>query len=797
MDFDNQKFSESDLVRLDDVLPEQLFVIPLKSRPIFPGILTPLMISMGRFSQIVDKTVGTDSFVALLLMKDDDMEDVHKTDLYEYGTMARVHKKINLPDGGINILINCLRRIKVKEFLSDAPSINIQVEYLGDKLPKKDVEIKALTRAILSQLKILSENNPLFTEEMKLTMVNVDDPGRIADFVASILNLEKKDYQYLIEETNVKARLETVLKFLEKEIDIVEVQKRIQGQINEKIENQQRDFFLQEQLKAIRKELGLDEREKNSEVRRLKEKLESLDLTEEARERVNEELEKLEYLEPQASDYAVIRNYLEIVAQLPWNQSTKDIRDINYAEDVLNKDHYGLDDVKQRILEFLAVRILKEDAQGSIICLVGPPGVGKTSLGKSMARALGREFYRLSLGGMRDEAEIKGHRRTYVGAMPGKILQGLKLAQSDNPVFMMDEIDKLGVSFQGDPASALLEVLDPEQNSQFRDNYLDLSFDISKILFITTANTLDTIPSVLLDRMEVIRLPGYLDDEKYEIFRRYLLPKQLKKHALKKQDLKLSKSIVMYIIDRYAREAGLRNLERQVEKLCRHRAYQKVRQSDYQKEIKADDLFALLGPERFVEDKAPHKKVPGLVTGLAWTQYGGATLNIEAISLNHEKPLISLTGQLGEVMKESANIAYSYVQMICEQLSGCRGFFDKKNIHLHIPAGATPKDGPSAGITMALALLSLATKEAVPRHIAMTGELTLTGEIFPIGGLKEKTLAARRNRIKTILFPRDNEKDLRDVPEHIKGKIEFVPVASFEEVLRICLPKVHKQWHSN
>ncbi len=778
------------LIPIDEVLPDHLFVIPLKSRPIYPGILTPLIISKGRFSEIVEKQVNNESYVCLLLMKDDEMDDVHKVDLYTHGTVARVLKKINLPDGGINLLISCLRRAKVKKFMSDAPDIIAQVEYLRDFLPVKDIEVKALTRAILGQLKVLSENNPLFSEEMKLTMVNVDEPGRIADFVASIINLEKREYQRLIETINVKTRLESVLKLLEREIQIAEVQKRIQSQINDKIESQQRDFYLHEQLKAIRKELGLDEREKNSEVRRLREKLEALNLPDEVREKVKEELEKLEYIEPQAGDYAVIRNYLELIVALPWNLSTPDSEDISYAERILNEDHFGLEDVKKRILEFLAVRILKKDAQGSIICMVGPPGVGKTSLGRSMAKAMGRKFFRISLGGMRDESEIKGHRRTYIGAMPGKIIQALKVTGSNNPVIMLDEIDKMGISFQGDPAAALLEVLDPEQNTSFRDNYLDLAFDISRVVFLTTANTLDHIPPVLLDRMEVIRIAGYLDHEKYEILHRYLLPKQLQRHGLDKKDIIISKPVALGIIDRYAREAGLRNLERSIEKICRKKAYHLVQKKEFSRKIVKEQLFDLLGPERFPEEKLLKKNPPGMIIGLAWTAYGGATLTIEAMALLDEKPGFVLTGQLGDVMKESANIAYSYAKGLLDRNQEYSSFLRKHSVHLHIPAGATPKDGPSAGITMALALISLATGKAVPASIAMTGELTLSGKVLPIGGLKEKIFAARRSHLKTIIFPLENEKDLQEISKDIKGNIRFVAADFFEEVLHEALPKV-------
>ena len=523
---------ESDLVSIDQVLPTKLYIIPIRYRPIFPGIITPLIISNGRFSDVIDTVIHDTRTIGLVLIKDDNKDEISAGDLYNFGTAAKILKRINLPDGGLNVLINSIKRFRIKRIISDEPYILADIEYLNDHVvDKKSIEFKATTREVLSKLKLLTDNNPLFTEEMKLTMLNVDEPGKIADFVTSILNIEKNEYQTILETLDVKKRLQKVLRLLHKEIEVLSVQKRIQGTINDKIDKQQRDFFLREQLKAIKNELGIEDDERSRDLKSLRKKMVELELEGEIGEKMEEEIGKLSMMDSTSSEYAVTRNYIDTVLSLPWNRKTVDSIDIAKAEKILNRDHYGLDDVKKRILEFLAVKKLKPDGKGSIICLVGPPGVGKTSLGKSIARSLNRTFFRVSLGGMRDEAEIKGHRRTYVGAMPGKIIQGLKICKYRNPVFMLDEIDKLGQSFQGDPSSALLEVLDPEQNVEFRDYYIDAPFNLSDVLFITTANTIDTIPQVLSDRMEIIRLSGYIANEKYEIARRYLLPKIGRAHV--------------------------------------------------------------------------------------------------------------------------------------------------------------------------------------------------------------------------------------------------------------------------
>lgn len=779
---------ESNLIAIDQVLPGQLYVIPIRFRPIFPGIVTPLIISQGRFSDTIEKVINSTRTIGLVLLRDDDADEIQFKDLYKYGTAAKILKKINLPDGGVNVLINSIKRFKIADPVSEKKHLIANVDYLDDEVIRKNIESKALTRAVLSQLKMLSDNNPLFTEEMKLTMVNVEEPGKIADFVTSLLNLEKKEYQQVLETINVKKRLEKVLQLLNKEMEVLSVQKKIQNQINEKIDKQQREFFLREQLKVIRSELGLDEDERSREVREMRRKAEELKLQGEVRDKIDEEIEKMAFVDPNSSEYALTRNYIETVLSLPWNKVTEDSADLERSEKVLNKDHFGLDDVKARILEFLAVRKLKPDAKGSIVCLVGPPGVGKTSLGKSIARSLDKKFFRTSLGGMRDEAEIKGHRRTYVGAMPGKIIQGLRICKSKNPVFMLDEIDKMGQSYQGDPASALLEVLDPEQNVEFRDHYLDMPFDLSNVFFITTANTLDTIPRVLADRMEIIRLSGYITEEKYEIGRRYLLPKQIEKHGLKKTDVKIDKKGFLYIINRWCREAGVRNLERQIERICRKTAMLKSKKKKLPAQNLTDkQIRDYLGPENFSDDELVKISKPGIVNGLAWTQYGGATLVIESIGIDSPKAggSLKLTGQLGDVMSESANIAFSYIQHVFSGDENTRKYMNDKLIHLHVPAGATPKDGPSAGVTMAASLYSLIANRTPKQRLAMTGELTLSGRVLPVGGIKEKIIAAKRAGIKEILLPVDNDKDLKEVPDYIKKGIKFHLVREIDEVLNI------------
>ncbi len=779
--------SDRQIIPADQILPNRLFIMPITGKPIFPGIFTPIMIQEEQDIEVIDKAMNGDSMIGLTLTRSPEEEepsDKYGLELHRIGTVAKIVKKINLPDGGYNIFISTLKRFKIKKFLSEEYPLSAAVEYLEDENDSSD-EVKALTRSLISEMKQLSEDNPLFSEEMRLNMVNIDHPGKVADFITSILNIQREEQQKILETIDVYKRMESVLMYIKKEQELLKIQKKIQQEINEKIEKSQREYFLKEELKKIKEELGMPTDSKSSEYMRFKEAIDKLDLEGEVKEQVQQELEKFSLMDPNSSEFIVTRNYLDTIISLPWQDPEPEDFQMEEAHKVLEKDHYGLEDVKNRILEYLAVRKLKQDTKGSILCLVGAPGVGKTSVGKSIARALGKEFFRFSVGGMRDEAEIKGHRRTYVGAMPGKILQGLKIVKTKDPVFMIDEIDKLGASYQGDPSSALLEVLDPEQNISFRDHYLDLPFDISNILFITTANTLDTIPRPLLDRMEVIRLSGYIEEEKIAIAKKYLIPKSLERAGLKKKHVRYNKSALSSIATNYAREAGVRNFEKNLDKVHRKIARKLILDEvETPVVLNADNIEEYLGQPIFRKEEVKKADSPGTALGLAWTNFGGDTLLIESVS-NPGKEGFRLTGQMGNVMQESANIAYTYIRHIADDFDINKEYFENNQIHLHIPEGATPKDGPSAGITMATSLLSLVRGKAIRKNVAMTGELSLVGKVLPIGGLKEKTIAARRNKIKTIIIPRANIKDLEEIPEHVKKGIEFKPVESMEEVIDI------------
>jgi ATP-dependent Lon protease len=781
---------ETDIVPIDMMLPNKIPIIPLNGKPIFPGIFTPLMLGSQDDIQTVDDAIQSDGMVGLVLVRGE-TEKPKASDLHSVGTVAKIVKRINLPDGSVNIFISTLKRFKIKKALSKEQPIMAAVEYVDDQGEGPD-EIKALTRALLSEMKQVSENNPLFSEEMRLNMINIDHPGKIADFIASILNIDKDEQQKILEMFDIRERMERVLMSIKREQELLKIQKRIQGEINEKVEKSQRDYFLREELKAIKVELGMPADAKGSDFQRFKEKLESFGFKGEVKELVDQELEKFSLMDPNSSEFIVTRNWLELVSSLPWKVETGRDFDMKAAKGILENDHYGLKDVKDRIIEYLAVHKLKKDARGSILCLVGPPGVGKTSVGKSIAKALDKEFFRFSVGGMRDEAEIKGHRRTYVGALPGKIIQGLKITKSRDPVFMIDEIDKMGTSYQGDPSSALLEVLDPEQNFSFRDHYLDLPFDVSNVFFIVTANTLDTIPSPLRDRMEIIQLAGYVDSEKLEIAKRYLIPKSLEKSGLKKARVKYTRDALAAIAEGYAREAGVRNFEKLLDRIHRKIALQVVTDSDEglearKFEVDKPSLDKYLGKPRFDFDEVKRATLPGMTVGLAWTNMGGDTLIIEAVE-NPGKEGFKLTGQMGAVMQESAGIAYTWVRHHAAEAYDIKAkYFEERQIHLHIPEGATPKDGPSAGVTMATALMSLVLGKQVKDRLAMTGELSLTGQVLPIGGLREKTVAAKRNKIREIIIPKSNEKDLEEIPEHVKKGITFYPVERMEEVLKIAL----------
>lgn len=793
-------------------IPNEIAIIPILNSPIFPGMIAPIILSEDKYTKELDQVLLTSGFVALNLIKFKEEyaehelteeafqnEVVSAKDIYRVGVLCKVVKKLKLPDGSVNILVHGVRRYQAVDIIEEKPVMLAKVEVF-EEVDEVDEELDAYTRSVINQVKKLSEINPYFNEEMKLAMLNSPSPGALADLVAFALSLDIPEAQDFIETLVVKKRFAKLLVYLKREKDVADIQKKINDEVNDKVNKYQREYFLREQLKVIRGELGMEEDEKARDLKKLREGIEEADLPEEALKAANEELERIETIPESSPEYHVSRTYLNWMVDLPWSKQTEDDVEIQSAKDILEIDHYGLEKPKERILEFLAVRKLKPNYDGTILCLAGPPGVGKTSLGKSIAKSLGRKFYRFSLGGMRDEAEIKGHRRTYVGAMPGKILQALKRVEVNNPVIMLDEIDKIGQSFQGDPASALLEVLDPEQNSTFIDNYLDISFDLSKVLFVATANNLATIPEPLLDRMEVIEVAGYTLEEKLAIASKWVIPKQIKKHGLTTKDFSINKAVLRKVIADYAREPGVRTLEQVIGKLCRKAALEKVSKGGDATKFspKPEQLEDLLGPQRFETELAQKKLKPGVVIGLAWTAYGGDILLVESIPLKGEG--FKLTGQVGKVMNESASLAYSFTKLLIQKELGLdksssddKDFLSSHEIHLHLPAGATPKDGPSAGITMALALYSLAYNKSVKAGLGMTGELSLTGRVLPIGGLKEKVLAAKRAGITTIIFPKQNEKDLKEVPERHRKGLKFFPVETFDEVLEIALGKKGKK----
>ncbi len=767
---------ENSIIPLDSILPPELFLIPIKSRPVFPGIITPLIVPSGKFAKAVEETVKGNSFLGLVLLKDEENEKETSENIYQYGVVAKILKKVNLPDNAVNILVNTIRRFKIESFVNKDPLV-ARVSYPEEEPGAPKNTTKAIMRTLLVMTRELAQNNPLFTEEMKLTMLNVNEPGKMADFVCSILNLEKEEYQSVIESNILKTRIEKVLLFLKKEIELVSIQREISDQIQDKIDKQQRQFFLREQLKAIQNELGIKDDKFEKKYEKFLERLKNLNADPEVIEEVTRELDKFSYADPNTGDYNVIRNYLDILESLPWEPAPVREIDLEKAKKTLDKDHYKLEDVKDRILEFLAVKKLKNDEKGTILLLVGPPGVGKTSIARSIAEAMGRKFFRFSVGGMRDEAEIKGHRRTYIGSMPGKIISALRITKERDCVILLDEIDKLSIGIQGDPASALLEVLDPEQNKNFRDHYLDLPFDISNVFFIATANTLDSISRILLDRMEIINLSGYITDEKVQIFQKYLWKKVLYKNGVTPYGIEFDKKAIVALIDSYSRESGVRGLEKVTDKLVRKIAIKIVRKESFPKIIQEKDLETFLGVPKFTDERMVRASVPGTALGLAWTSVGGATLLIEALFVKGKGGIL-LTGMLGKTMEESSNIALSYIKnfLYKEEL------FNNRMIHLHVPDGATPKDGPSAGITMASAILSLALNTKVKSGFGMTGELTLTGEVLAIGGLREKIVAAKRVGIHKIIYPKDNLQHLQEIPDYVKKGMYFFPVSRYEEV---------------
>ncbi|MBO5825216.1 MAG: endopeptidase La [Treponema sp.] len=791
-------FEDTFIIPTEKLLPNRLPIIPIQGHPFFPGIFTPLILSEKDDIQVIESATEDDEFIGLVLQQNE-VEHATVKDLHNVGVVARIIKKMNLPDGGVNLFISVIKRFKITKTLHKASPIVVGVEYLEDE-EADTFEVKALTRALISEMKELAEDNTLFTEEMRLNMINIDNPAKVADFITSILSIDKEEQQKILEITNVRHRMEQILVFIKKEQELLRVQKKVQMELNERIDKSQREYFLREELKAIQEELGENDSAMASDYKKFKTKIDEFNFEGEVKETAYNELEKFRILDSSSPEYTTSRNYLELITQLPWNQVATEEYNLEKATQILNNDHFGLDDVKKRIEEYLAVRKLKKDNKGSILLLVGPPGVGKTSIGKSIANAMNKSFYRFSVGGMHDESEIKGHRRTYIGSMPGKIIQGIKITKSSSPVFMIDEIDKMGVSHNGDPAAALLEVLDPEQNVSFRDTYLDLPFDISNIFFILTANTLDSIPGPLLDRAEIIHLSGYIDQEKLEIAKKYLIPKNAEKNGLKKNQVKYTKKALLRIAEEYAREAGVRNYEKNLDKIHRKIVTELIKESEIPVTetvvespllkkfvIDAPDLEKYLGKPIFDESNIKKASVPGTAIGLAWTSMGGDTLLIEATSFAGKGGLV-LTGQMGDVMKESCSIAFNWCKkFVIDRKIKKPDWFEKNTIHLHIPEGATPKDGPSAGITMITTFLSLLTNKVIKQNLAMTGEVSLTGQVLPIGGLREKTVAAKRNKIKTIIIPKANERDLEEIPQIVKDGITFIPVSHVSQVIQEAL----------
>jgi ATP-dependent Lon protease len=774
--------AQAQLVRANDVLPLEIHLLPVASRPFFPGQAVPLMMSAEHWASTMHAVAESDHKVlGVILVDSETSEEAAPANFRSVGTVCRVHR-VHQQDGHLQVLVECLQRFSIADWVSQEVPFRARVAYLPEPDGPPSSDIKAYAMAVINTIKELLPLNPLYVEELRMFLdrFGPDDPSHLADFAASLTTSTKEQLQEVLEILPLLQRMEKVLVLLNNELELARAQQKIRRTVEEKMHKQQREFFLREQLKAIQKELGIAKDDRTAEIDRFKERLEHLTLTEQAQKRVDEELTKMGMLETGSPEYAVTRNYLDWITLLPWGQHSQDILDLKRARRILDRDHYGLEDVKERILEFLAVGIHKGEIAGSIILLVGPPGVGKTSIGHSIADALGRRFYRFSVGGIRDEAEIKGHRRTYIGAMPGKFLQAMKDAGTANPVILLDEIDKIGASYHGDPASALLEVLDPEQNSDFLDHYLDLRFDLSKTLFVCTANQLDTIPGPLLDRMEVIKLSGYIAEEKLQIAKKYLLPRQIDRAGLGKNAVKLDSKALRALIEGYARDAGVRRLEKQLGKIVRKIAVRMLEGEQTPIRIEEEDLKSYLGSPVFRDERK--LSGPGVVTGLAWTSMGGATLSIEAARTHSFTRGFKLTGQLGDVMKESAEIAYGYLVSHATQFGADPAFFEKSFIHVHVPAGATPKDGPSAGITITSALLSLARNEPI-RRIAMTGEITLTGEVFPVGGIREKLIAARRAGIKEIILPADNAGDFEEVPEHIRKGLKVHFASRYEDVL--------------
>ncbi len=771
-------------------IPEDLPILPINESVLYPKMILPLMVSQEHLIQLIDAALLANKMIGIVAIKTKQVEEVKPEDLFEVGCAASILKMLKMPNNSLRLLIQGTSRIRLTEFTQREPYIRAKVAPLKDQ-GEKTTDTQALMVGVKGIFQKVVELAPNLPAELAIMALNIEEPGALADLIASTLSIPLADKQNLLETLDVKGRLERANFLLTKELTVLELGSKIQSQVREGIDKSQREYFLREQLKAIQKELG-EKDERTAEIEELRQRMAQAKLPPEAMKEGERELDRLAKMPPAAAEYTVSRTYLDWLIELPWSVHTEDNLDISQAQKVLDEDHYDLEKVKKRILEYLSVRKLKADMKGPILCFVGPPGTGKTSVGKSIAKALGRKFIRISLGGVRDEAEIRGHRRTYVGALPGRVIQGIRKAGSNNPVFMLDEIDKLGMDFRADPSAALLEVLDPEQNYAFSDHYLDVAFDLSKVMFITTANILDPIPPALRDRMEVLDLAGYTEEEKLKIAKEFLVPKQVEAHGLSEKDIQFEEEALLRIALEYTREAGVRNLEREIAHICRGVARRVAEGHGAPSIIKPDDVPSYLGPIKFFSEVAERTSEPGVATGLAWTPTGGDILFVEATRMKGRKGF-SLTGQLGDVMKESAQAALSYVRARAKALKIPEDFFDHSDIHIHVPAGAIPKDGPSAGVTMFTAITSLLTGRPVHSDVAMTGEITLRGLVLPVGGIKEKVLAARRAGITTVILPRRNEKDLEEVPEQVKKDMKFHFVQRMDEVIRFALKEKPKK----
>lgn len=763
-------------------------LLPLRGILVFPYMIIHLDVGREKSISALEESMVHDRQIMLATQKEAQNDTPKPEDIFAYGTVAEIKQLLKLPGGTIRVLVEGLHRAKIKEYIELDPFYKVQIEEF-DEPEVKTPEIEALTRTAIHQFEQWVKLSKKIPPETLVSVVVVEEPGRLTDLIASHLALKIEDKQALLDAVDIKERLGKLCEILGREMEILELEKKINVRVRKQMEKTQKEYYLREQLKAIQKELG-EKDDRTAEVEEYRERLREQQLPQDVEDKVNKEIERLEKMPPMAAESAVIRTYLDWLLALPWSKETSDNLDIVVAEKVLNDDHYGLEKVKERILEYLSIRKLTKKMKGPILCLVGPPGVGKTSLARSIARSMERKFVRVSLGGVRDEAEIRGHRRTYVGALPGRIIQGMRNANSNNPVFLLDEIDKMSADFRGDPSSALLEVLDPEQNNTFSDHYIELPFDLSKVLWVVTANVMHNIPRPLLDRMEVISIAGYTEEEKTQIAKRYLIPKQMRDHGLNEKQIVFSEGTIQKVISDYTREAGVRNLERNIASLCRKVARQIVQNKRTSVKITAQNLHTFLGAPKYRRRQAEHAAQVGVATGLAWTEVGGEVLNTE-VSVMKGKGKLTLTGQLGEVMRESAQAGFSYIRSRAGELGIEEDFYEKNDLHIHLPEGAIPKDGPSAGITMATAMVSALTGKPVRNDVAMTGEITLRGRVLPVGGIKEKVLAAHRIGIKTIILPKGNQRDIDDIPANIKRHLEFILVEHMDEVLGQAMEKDH------